>query len=89
VYIVSLMIYMMFVIFINVTSSVHSLFLALGYIKYSFPIVLVINIIYCIIIIPIVKAYMLNGVILVLFMQSVMVILAKLVVMKKIKVSII
>jgi len=89
VYILSLIIYMMFIIFVNVTSSVHSLFLALGYIKYSFPIVLVINIVYSIIIVPIVKIYMLNGVILVLFLQSVMVILAKLVVMKKIKVPII
>ena len=45
VYIGSLMLYILFIIFVNVTASVHSLFLASGYIKYTLPIVLIINII--------------------------------------------
>lgn len=85
IYIGSLMLYMIFIIFVNVTSSIHSLFLALGYVKYSVPIVLIINIVYCIIIIPIVRSYMLNGVILALFIQSILVILSKLFVMKYVK----
>lgn len=85
VYIGSLMLYILFIIFVNVTASVHSLFLASGYVKYTLPIVLIINIIYCLFIIPIIKTFMLNGVILVLFIQAIMVVIAKLCVMKFIK----
>lgn len=85
IYIVSLYIYMTYIIFTNVTASIHSLFLAEGYINYTLYIVLCVNIVYCIIIIPIVKMFALNGVILALFIQAVLVISIKLLIMKYVK----
>lgn len=81
-YILSLYIYILYIVFTNSTAAVHSLFLALGYVKYVVPILLSINTIYLLIIIPIIKILHLNGVILMLIIQALLVVAAKIIVIK-------
>lgn len=86
-YLISLYLYILLIIFTNATSTIHSLFMALGYIKYIVPILLCVNLFYIIIIIPVVKSLQLNGVILMLLIQAALVVIIKLLVMKKVKIS--
>lgn len=81
-YIIPLYIYIILIVFTNSTSAVHSLFMALGYIKYVIPIVLVVNSVYILLVIPTIKYLGLNGVIIALLFQSVFVVCIKLLVMK-------
>ena len=77
IYFNSLCIYILFTVFTNATASVHSLFMALGYIKYVVPILLIINCTYIIILINLIKLSGLTGVIIALFLQALMVVFAK------------
>lgn len=76
-YIISLLFYFTLIIFINSTVGVHSLFMALNYIKYNIYILLVINIIYLSTLLFFIKSYALNGVILALLLQAIAVIVVK------------
>ena len=82
-YIYSLIIYLIFIIFTNSTSIVHSLFLALGYVKYTIPILIFVNSMYILFLTPIIKLHQLNGVIIALMIQSILVVVFKLIIMKK------
>lgn len=81
-YIYSLSIYILFIIFTNSTATVHSLFMALGYIKYVVPTLFLINSIYIVTIVPFIKYFELNGVIGALFIQAILVVVTKLIIMK-------
>ena len=61
----------------------HSLFIALNYIKYTVPILLGVNVIYLIAIYFLVNNWGLNGVILALSLQAFVVVILKLVIMRK------
>ncbi|MDZ7545995.1 lipopolysaccharide biosynthesis protein [Clostridium perfringens] len=76
-YIISLVFYFIFIIFINATSGIHSLFIALDYIKYNIPILLTINTIYLAILYWLIINLGLNGVILALFLQAIAVVVIK------------
>lgn len=82
-YISSLLFYLIFIVFVNATSSVHSLFMALNYIKYNIPILLIVNSIYLIIMYALINMFRLNGVILSLLLQGAAVIIIKLMIMRK------
>ncbi|MDZ4994068.1 oligosaccharide flippase family protein [Clostridium perfringens] len=82
-YVFSLMFYLIFVVFVNGTVGVHSLFMALNYIKYNIPILLGVNSIYLVVIYFLVIYWGLNGVILALTLQAFVVVLIKLIIMRK------
>ncbi|MGL4741191.1 MAG: lipopolysaccharide biosynthesis protein [Sarcina sp.] len=82
-YINSLVFYLSFIVFINATVGVHSLFMALGYIKYTIPILLGVNSIYLIIMFLAINLFQLNGVIGALFVQAIAIIIIKIVIMKR------
>lgn len=82
-YVFSLMFYLIFVVFINGTVGVHSLFIALNYIKYTIPILLGVNAVYLVAIYFLVNTFGLNGVILALSLQAFVVVMFKLVIMRK------
>ena len=80
---VGLIFYFIFIIFVNATSGVHSLFMALDYIKYNIPILLIINFVYLAILYALIIKIGLNGVILALFLQAVAVVMVKFIIMMK------
>ena len=82
-YVISLIFYFIFIIFVNATSGVHSLFMALDYIKYNIPILLIINFVYLAILYALIIKIGLNGVILALFLQAVAVVMVKFIIMMK------
>lgn len=69
--------YLAFISYTNGTSGLHSLFMAMGYIKYNLPILLVINIIYLLIIFVLIQLLGLTGVIIAYFIQAVLVVITK------------
>ncbi|WP_338631221.1 lipopolysaccharide biosynthesis protein [Clostridium baratii] len=81
--IISLLIYLAYVVFTNATSGVHSLFMALNFIKYNIPILLIINILYLGILFIMIKNMGLLGVIISLFLQAISVVVIKLIIMNK------
>ena len=82
-YIISLIMYLLFIVFVNATTSIHSLFMALNYIRYNVPILLVINTFYLLILFYFVRNFGINGVILALFLQSIFVVIFKMFILKK------
>lgn len=87
-YVLSLILYMIYIIYINSTAVTHSLFIALGYVDYIIRVVFIINIIYLLYVVPFIKCLGLNGVILAMFLQSILVVTSKIIIMKKVKLSI-
>lgn len=82
-YILALIVYFIYIIYINAITGIHTLFMALNYIKYTIPMLLIINSIYlCLLYIFIIKMGMI-GAILALLIQSVGVIVVKLMIMNK------
>lgn len=82
-YVISLILYLIFIVFVNGTVGVHSLFMALNYIRYTVPILLFVNILYLMLIYSVIKPLKLNGVILSLLIQAIAVVIIKVVMMKK------
>lgn len=82
-YIMSLLFYLIFIVFVNATASIHSLFMALNYIKYNIPILLIVNAIYLFIMYGLINILGLNGVILSLLLQGVAVVAIKLIIMRR------
>jgi len=69
-YLFSFVLYLFFISYTNGTAGVHNLFLALGYIKYTIPILLIINAIYLLVIFFAVQYWGLNGVIISYLVQA-------------------
>lgn len=69
-YLFSFILYLLFISYANGTAGVHNLFLALGYIKYTIPILLVINVIYLVFIFFAVQTLGLNGIIMAYLIQA-------------------
>ena len=82
-YIISLLFYFILIIFVNSTVGVHSLFMALNYIKYNIYILLIINIVYLGILGFFINLYQLNGVIFALLLQAIAVIVVKMYILIK------
>ncbi|WP_066874752.1 lipopolysaccharide biosynthesis protein [Clostridium mediterraneense] len=82
-YIYPLIIYLLFTVFINCTVGVHNLFLALNYIKYTIPILTIVNLVYLIIMYILITQIGLSGVIISLFLQAVIIVALKIIIMKK------
>lgn len=82
-YIYPLVIYLLFTVFINCTVGVHSLFLALNYIKYTVPILIGVNMVYLVIMYLLISQMGLSGVIIALFLQAIAIIIIKILIMKK------
>lgn len=69
-YLFSFILYLFFISYTNGTAGVHNLFLALGYIKYTIPILLIINAIYLVVIFFAVQYLGLNGIIIAYLVQA-------------------
>lgn len=82
-YLFSFVLYLFFISYTNGTAGVHNLFLALGYIKYTIPILLVINAIYLGVIFFAVQYWGLNGVIVSYLVQAFGVVTVKEYILKK------
>lgn len=82
-YIYALVIYLLFTAFINATVGVHNLFLALNYIKYTIPILVCVNTIYVIALAFMIHNMGLMGVITALFVQAIVVVAIKVIIMQK------
>lgn len=82
-YLFSFVLYLFFISYTNGTAGVHNLFLALGYIKYTIPILLVINAIYLVVIFFAVQSFGLNGVIISYLVQAFGVVAVKEYILKK------
>lgn len=82
-YIGSLLLYFILIIFTNSTVGVHSLFIALNYIKHNIYILLLINIIYLPALILLIQLYSLNGVIIALLLQAIAVVIIKQIILIK------
>ncbi|MDP4088144.1 MAG: oligosaccharide flippase family protein [Bacillota bacterium] len=83
VYLWSLVIYLVYMIFSNGSQGVHSLFMALGYIKLTVPIIICVNSAYLVLLYFSIKAWHLNGVLISLILQAVAVVVIKIIIMKK------
>lgn len=81
-FIFTLILYLIITIFSKATLGVHPLFMALGYIKYNVPIILICNIIYLVILIYLTNKYGLLGVIIARGLQYISVVSIKYVFMK-------
>lgn len=82
-YIYPLIIYLLFTVFVNCTVGVHNLFLALNYIKYTIPILTIVNLVYLIIMYVLITQIGLSGVIISLFLQAIIIVALKIIIMKK------
>lgn len=82
-YFVPLMIYMIYIIYTSASRNIHDLFIALGYVKSNIKILLVVNSIYVGLLYISILNLGLNGVILSLFIQAIMVIECKKFILKK------
>ncbi|MGL4760509.1 MAG: lipopolysaccharide biosynthesis protein [Sarcina sp.] len=82
-YIGTLVVYLFFTVFINATVGIHSLFLALNYIKYTIPILLAVNSVYIVLLFILISNIGLLGVVIALFGQAIIVIVIKVKIMKK------
>lgn len=81
--IISLLVYLAYIVFTNATSGVHSLFMALNFIKYNIPILLIVNIVYLGVLFLMIINVGLLGVIIALFLQAISVVVIKLIIMNK------
>ena len=82
-YVFSFLLYLLFISYTNGTAGVHNLFMALGYIKYTIPILIVINAIYLVVIFFAVQSLGLNGIILAYLVQAFGVVTVKEYILKK------
>ncbi len=83
VYVIPLILYIGYSCYANSAMGTHNLFMALGYVKYNIPILLVVNIGYLVILFFAVQKYGLTGVIITYLIQAFAVVLIKELIMKK------
>ncbi|MGO4932989.1 lipopolysaccharide biosynthesis protein, partial [Clostridium perfringens] len=76
-YFISMIIYMIYIVYTAASRSIHDLFITLGYVKYNIYILIIVNTIYLLLLYSLIKIFSLNGVIFVLFLQAFMVIKIK------------
>lgn len=82
-YVVPLILYIGFCCYVNSAMGTHNLFMALGYVKFNIPILLIVNSLYLILLTFSVRYYGLTGVILVYLIQAFAVVVVKEVIMYK------
>ncbi|WP_373598498.1 lipopolysaccharide biosynthesis protein [Paraclostridium bifermentans] len=82
-YIIPLIIYFVYILYINSVTGTHTLFMSLNYIKYTIPILIVINTLYLGGLYILIKALGILGVVLSLLIQSILVVVTKIVIMKR------
>ncbi|SHI74476.1 lipopolysaccharide biosynthesis protein [Clostridium intestinale] len=82
-YIIQLLLYFFMIVISYSAVGLHSLFITLGFIKYNFPILLVVNSLYLIILYYGVMYYTLTGVIVALILQTMMVVIAKIIILSR------
>lgn len=74
---IPLILYLGYICYCNASMGTHNLFLALGYVKYNIPILIIVNIFYLCLLLFTVKRYALVGVILTYALQALMVVICK------------
>lgn len=81
-YIWPFILYLAFMCYVDAAMGTHNLFMALGYVKYNIPILLVINVLYLIGLFYAVQILGLTGVILAYFIQAFLVVMIKEIILK-------
>ena len=82
-YIFSFILYLAFISYANAAMGTHNLFMALGYVKYNIPILIVVNIIYLLFLFYGIQMIGLTGVILAYLLQSIGMVIIKEIILKK------
>ncbi len=82
-YLIPLLIYLGYLVFINAHTGSHSLFLGLGYIRYSVPLQAIVDIIYLISLYLAIKPFGFLGVVIVYFAQAFLIVMTKEYIIKK------
>lgn len=82
-YLFAFILYLAFISYVNAAMGTHNLFMALGYVKYNVPILIVVNTIYLLILFYGIQIIGLTGVILAYLLQSVGIVIIKEIILKK------
>ena len=82
-YVIPLILYIAYICYANSSMGTHNLFMALGYVKYNIPILIVVNICYLIILFYSVQNFGLSGVIITYTLQAFAVVFIKEIIMRK------
>lgn len=82
-YIFSFILYLAFISYANAAMGTHNLFMALGYVKYNIPILIIVNIIYLLFLFYGIQMIGLTGVILAYLLQSIGMVIIKEIILKK------
>lgn len=82
-YVFSLILYIAYICYSNSSMGTHNLFMALGYVKYNIPILIVVNICYLLILFYSVQNFGLSGVIITYMIQAFAVVFIKEIIMRK------
>ena len=82
-YVFPLILYVAYVCYANSSMGTHNLFLALGYVKYNIPILIVVNSIYLVMLFYSVQRYGLTGVIITYIFQAFAVVFVKEIILRK------
>lgn len=82
-YVFPLILYVAYVCYANSSMGTHNLFLALGYVKYNIPILIVVNSIYLVMLLYSVQRYGLTGVIITYIFQAFAVVFVKEIILRK------
>lgn len=84
-YVVSLILYIGYCCYANSAMGTHNLFMALGYVKYNIPILLIVNVSYLCILLFAIQRFGLSGVIITYILQAFAVVFIKEIIMRKYK----
>lgn len=82
-YVLPLILYIAYICYANSSMGTHNLFMALGYVKYNIPILIVVNICYLLILFYSVQNFGLSGVIITYLIQAFTVVFIKEIIMRK------
>lgn len=82
-YIIPFILYLAFISYVNAAMGTHNLFLALGYVKYNIPILIVVNTIYLVFLFFSVQSIGLSGVLLAYILQAIGMVIIKEIILKK------
>lgn len=82
-YVIPLILYIAYICYANSSMGTHNLFMALGYVKYNIPILIVVNICYLIVLFYSVQNFGLSGVIITYILQAFAVVFIKEIIMRK------
>ena len=82
-YVLPLILYIAYICYANSSMGTHNLFMALGYVKYNIPILIVVNICYLLILFYSIQNFGLSGVIITYLIQAFTVVFIKEIIMRK------